>query len=176
MSTAHVLAAWLKRPDLHPSVFLDTLSLSRRDKDTMWPIYTKLHGKCQIVGNVKVKVADGGRLWWPKAKAVDASESLWSGDTKTENVGEGTEVKDPLVTSDIENKESPTTDQYHELQRLDEDEKEGSPTNDMEEMERRLQWLLAYRETRTGGKSGLDGRSRKGFKGDEPNHQRAGPT
>ena len=104
MSTAHVLAAWLERPDLHPSVFLDTLSLSRKDKDTMWPIYTKLRGKCQIVGDVKVKVADDGSLWWPKAKAVDASESLWSGDTKTENVGEGTEVKDPLVTPDIEKK------------------------------------------------------------------------
>ena len=85
---------------------------------------------------MKVKVADDGSLWWPKAKAVDTSETLWSGDTNTENVGEGTEVKDPLVTPDIEKKESPTTDQYHELQRLGEDEKEGSPTNDMEEIKR----------------------------------------
>ena len=98
VSTALILAAWLKRPDFHPSMFLDTLSLSRRDKDTIWPIYTKLHGKCQIVGDVRVRVTDDGSLWWPKAKAVDTSETLWSGDTKTEKVAEGTEVKHPLVT------------------------------------------------------------------------------
>ena len=47
---------------------------------------------------MKVKVADDGSLCWPKAKAVDTSETLWSGDTKTEKVAEGTEVKHPLVT------------------------------------------------------------------------------
>ena len=49
-------------------------------------------------------------------------------------MGEGTEVKDPLVAPEIEKKESPTTDQYHELRRLDEYEQEWSPTNDMEEI------------------------------------------
>ena len=83
---------------------------------------------------MKVKVADDGSLWWPKAKAVDASESLWSGDTKTEKVAEGTGVKHPLVTPGLAKEESPATDPYHELQRLDEDEKEGSPTNDMGEI------------------------------------------
>ena len=97
----------------------------------MWPIYTKLRGKCQIVGDVKVRSlmmeAYGGQKQQTPRK-------LWSGDTNTENVGEGTEVKDPLVAPEIEKKESPTTDQYHELRRLDEYEQEWSPTNDMEEI------------------------------------------
>ena len=62
LSAAYILAAWLTRPDLHPSMFLDTSSLSRRDKDTMWPVYKSLHGKCQIVGEVRVRVADDGSL------------------------------------------------------------------------------------------------------------------
>ena len=95
MSTAHILSAWLERPDLHPSMFLDTLSLSRRDKDTMWPIYTKLREKCQIVGDAKVKVADDGSLWWPKTKAVDASETVVRGYKNTKSWG-GHRGKRPL--------------------------------------------------------------------------------
>ena len=43
VSAAHTLATWLKRPDLHLLMFLDISSLSRRDKDTVWPIYQRLH-------------------------------------------------------------------------------------------------------------------------------------
>ena len=93
MSAAHTLAAWLKRPDLHPSMFLHTSSLSRRDNDTMWPIYKRLHGKCQIVGEVRVRVADDGSLWLPGGKAAGTSGALLSGDAKAENLGEVTEVK-----------------------------------------------------------------------------------
>ena len=56
VSVAHTLAAWLKRPDLHPSMFLYTSSFSRRDKYTVWPIYQRRHGKYQVVGKVRVRV------------------------------------------------------------------------------------------------------------------------
>ena len=73
------------------------------------------------------QVADDGRLRWPKAKAVDASEPLWSGDTKTEKVAEGTEVKHPLVTPVLAKAESPATDQYHDLLEIGRRRKGGLP-------------------------------------------------
>ena len=36
----------------------------------------------------------------------------------------------------MEKKESPATDEYHELRRLVENEREGSPTHDMDDMKR----------------------------------------
>ena len=64
------------------------------------------------------------------------SEALLSGDAKAENLGEVTEVKETLVAPEREKKESPATDEYHELRRLDENARDGSPTNDMDEMKR----------------------------------------
>ena len=115
---------------LNPATYIDTSSLSRRVKDTIW-----LHGTCQVVGEVRVRVADDGNLWLPGGKAVGISGALLSGDAKAEDL-EVTEVKETLVAPEMEKKESPATDEYRELRRLDENEREGSPIYDMDDRKR----------------------------------------
>ncbi|WP_419583785.1 hypothetical protein [Thiolapillus sp.] len=117
-------------------MFLDTSSLRRRDKDTMWPIYQRLHGECQIVGEVRVRVADDGSLWLPGLKAAGTPGVLLSEGAKAENLEEVTGVKEIIMVPEIEKKESPATDEYHELRRLVENEREGSPIHDMDNIER----------------------------------------
>lgn len=69
-------------------------------------------------------------------KAAGTSGVLFSEDAKAENLEEVTEVKEILVVPEIEKKESPATDEYHELWKLVENEREGSPIHDMDNMKR----------------------------------------
>ena len=74
--------------------------------------------------------------WGGGEETVGTLGVLLSEDAKAENLEGVTEVKEILVVPEKEKKESPATDEYHELWKLVENEREGSPIHDMDNMKR----------------------------------------